>query len=70
MIELQNRNGPCVHLGSQRKCCESLYICRESPGANCILSGIPIPPLRSCETCEQFVALTEAGETMQNENPK
>ncbi len=53
-IVLQNRNGRCVHLGSQRRCCDTLYICRESPGTDCILSGSPIPPLRSCQTCEFY----------------
>lgn len=47
----------CVHLGSKRRCCDELYICRESPGTNCITSGVSVSPVRSCETCKMFVAI-------------
>lgn len=44
----------CAHLGRQRKCCESLWICRETPGMNCVLSGAPTAEVRSCEHCPHW----------------
>lgn len=44
--------GLCEHLGSRRRCCDALHICRESPGANCVTRGTPPENVRSCESCQ------------------
>lgn len=43
----------CVHLGSQRRCCDSLFICRKFK-ADCVklLVNQTSDQLRCCETCE------------------
>lgn len=46
----------CRHLGSKRRCCDALYICRETPNTNCILEGDAVAPVRSCSHCEFFDA--------------
>ena len=42
----------CIHLGPKRRCCDALYICKQSRGANCILDGAPPDGVRVCATCE------------------
>lgn len=44
---------PCRWLGSKRKCCADMYICRQSPDTNCILTGTS-PGLRTCGSCEFY----------------
>ena len=48
----------CIHLGSKRRCCDALYICRETPGTDCVLRGPAVAPVRSCEVCEKRVGLS------------
>lgn len=43
----------CRYLGSKRKCCADMFICRQSPDTNCILTGTS-PGLRTCGTCEFY----------------
>lgn len=46
------RDKPCIYLGPKRRCCDALYICKQSPGANCILDGAPPDGVRVCSACE------------------
>jgi len=48
---------PCAHLGSQRKCCESLFICRKLKQDCVKTSAENFTALLCCETCEHFEAL-------------
>jgi glycosyltransferase involved in cell wall biosynthesis len=49
---VQTSPRPCIHLGSKRRCCDNLFICRETPDTNCVLSGCAPPAVRSCESCD------------------
>lgn len=51
--EIPYTKEPCRYLGSKRKCCSDMYICRQSPDTNCILKGSS-PGLRTCESCEFY----------------
>jgi glycosyltransferase involved in cell wall biosynthesis len=44
-----------VHLGSQRRCCGELFICRKHK-IDCIQKGVPVSPVLSCETCPDYWA--------------
>lgn len=41
----------CLHLGPKRRCCDALYVCKESVGTDCVLEG-STPNVRSCSSCE------------------
>lgn len=45
----------CNYLGSKRKCCDDLYICRQQPNTNCTLKGFANPEVRSCQTCQHWM---------------
>ena len=51
----------CRHLGSQRRCCGELFICRKHK-IDCIRNGTAVAPVLSCETCPDYVA-ADAGLT-------
>lgn len=49
----------CIYRGSQRRCCEHLYLCRKFPGESCTPYESYSPELRSCLTCELHEPVTE-----------
>lgn len=49
----------CVHLGSKRRCCDSLHICRKLQ-VDCIPLGTAEAPVVSCEFCEHYLPNQEA----------
>lgn len=49
--------GQCVYLGSKRRCCGDLYLCRKFPGESCVPSGTATPGVLECQTCPEFKAV-------------
>jgi glycosyltransferase involved in cell wall biosynthesis len=43
----------CYHLGPQRRCCDSLFICKETPDTGCTLVT-DIDGARNCSKCELY----------------
>lgn len=54
-------SGQCKYLGSKRRCCGALYICRQAPATNCVLRGEAPTGVRACDTCEFFEPLVSLG---------
>jgi hypothetical protein len=47
----------CIHLGSQRRCCDALFICRKLKQDCVKTSAENLTAVLCCETCEHFEAL-------------